>query len=82
MGALEEVFASMGKPLNIYSDEEGVMNSDTFFLTFINERKFKHTQPSTHAHTAERFIQPYLGGGFLQPLEFATTLGWFIPDHR
>ena len=52
---LEEIFAIMGKPQQIYSDEEGAMNSDTF-LTFINKHKFKHIQTSTHAHTAERFI--------------------------
>ena len=34
------------------------MNSDTF-LTFINKHKFKHIQTSTHAHTAERFIQTF-----------------------
>ena len=28
---LEEVFAIMGTPHQIYSDEEGAMNSDTFF---------------------------------------------------
>ena len=30
MRALEKEFASMGKPQNVYSDEEGAMNSDTF----------------------------------------------------
>ena len=34
------------------------MNSDTF-LTFKNEHTFKHIQTSTHAHTAERFIQTF-----------------------
>ena len=53
---LEEVFAIMGKPQQIYNDEEGAMNPNTF-LTFINKHKFKHIQTSTHAHTAERFIQ-------------------------
>ena len=36
---LEEVFAIMGTPQQIYTDEEGAMNSDTF-LTFINKHKF------------------------------------------
>ena len=58
MRALEEVFASMGKPIQLYSDEEGAMNSDTF-LTFINKHKFKHIQTSTHARTAERFVQTF-----------------------
>ena len=55
---LEEVFAIMGKPQQIYSDEEGAMNSDTS-LTFINRHTFKHIQTSTHAHTAERLIQTF-----------------------
>ena len=55
---LEEVVVIMGKPQQIYSDEEGAMNSDTF-LTFTNKHKFKHIQTSTHAHTAERFIQTF-----------------------
>ena len=55
---LGKVFATMGKPQQIYSDEEGAMNSDSF-LTFTNEHKFKHIQTSTHAHTAERFIQTF-----------------------
>ena len=55
---LEEVFAIMGKPQQIYSDEEGAMNSYTL-LTFINKHRFKHIQTSTHAHTAERFIQTF-----------------------
>ena len=55
---LEEVFASLGKPQQIYTDEEGAMNSDTC-LTFINKHKFKHIQTSTPTHTAERFIQTF-----------------------
>ena len=55
---LEEVFATMGTPKQTYSDEEGAMNSDTF-LTFINKHKFKHVQTSTHAYTAERYIQTF-----------------------
>ena len=54
----EQVFAIMGKPQQIYSDEEGAMNSDTV-LTFINTHTFKHIQTSTHAHAAERFIQTF-----------------------
>ena len=58
MRALEDVFKSLCKPLNIYTDEEGAMNSDTC-LTFINKYNFKHMQTTTHAHTAERFIQTF-----------------------
>ena len=58
MRGLEEVFSIMGTPKQIYSDEEGAMNSITF-LTFINKHKFKHVQTSTHAHAAERFIQTF-----------------------
>ena len=49
---LEEAFATMGTPHQIYTDEEGAM-------TFINKHNFKHIQLSTHAHTAERFIQTF-----------------------
>ena len=45
MRGLEEVFATMGTPKQIYSDEEGATNSATF-LTF---NKFKHIQGATNS---------------------------------
>ena len=55
---LEEVFATMGQPQQIYNDAEGATNSNKC-LTFINKHQFKHIQTSTHAHTAERFVQTF-----------------------
>ena len=49
---LEEVFATMGKPQQIYSNEEGAMNSDTVlsFIKNLDFNTYEHqhmpTQPS------------------------------------
>ena len=56
--AVKEVFTEIGIPKNIYSDEEGSFNSPKY-IKFINEHKVKHTQTSTHAPTAERFIRTF-----------------------
>ena len=48
----------MGKPKQLYSDEEGSFNS-TKYIRFLNENNIKHVQTTTHAHTAERFIQTF-----------------------
>ena len=45
----------MGKPKQLYSDEEGSFNS-TKYIRFINETNIKHVQTTTHAHTVERFV--------------------------
>ena len=42
----------------IHSDEEGAFNSNKY-IKAINEQNIKHIQTTTHAHTAERFIQTF-----------------------
>ena len=54
MISLEEVFASMGKPRNVYSDEEGAMNPDTS-LTFIHKHTVNsNTYEHQHMHIQQR----------------------------
>ena len=57
--ALKKVIENIGKPKQIYSDEEGAFNSNKY-IKFINEQNIKHIQTTTHAHPAERFIQTWL----------------------
>ena len=47
---LKENFKTMGKPTQLYSDEEGSFNS-TKYIRFLNENNIKHKQTVTHAHT-------------------------------
>ena len=49
----------MGKPKQIYSDEEGGLRS-LQFNRFMNENDMKSIQTSTHAHTVEIFIKTFL----------------------
>ena len=56
--ALKKVIETLGKPKQLYSDEEGAFNS-TKYIRFINEQNIKHIQTTTHAHTAERYIQTF-----------------------
>ena len=56
---LNLIFKSMGKPKQIYSDEEGALRS-LQFNRFMNENGMKSIQTSTHAHTVERFIRTFL----------------------
>ena len=52
---LKLIFEELGKPTQLYSDEESSLRSTEFFR-FINEHNIKTIQTSTHAHTVERFI--------------------------
>ena len=54
--ALNLICWSMGKPKQLYSDEESSFRANVFFR-FINENDVKHVQTSTHAPSAERFIR-------------------------
>ena len=51
--ALKMIFQSMGKPKQLYSDEEGGFRAREF-IRFINENHIKHIQTSTHAPSVER----------------------------
>ena len=48
----------MGKPKQLYSDEESSVRAKVFFR-FINESDIKHIQTSTHAPSVERFIRTF-----------------------
>ena len=50
---LKKIFSSMGKPKQVYSDEESSMMFAKMFR-FLSENEFKSIQTTTHAHTAER----------------------------
>ena len=52
---LNKIFTSMGKPKQLYSDEESSMRSATM-IKLINET----VQTTTHAHTVERFIRTFI----------------------
>ena len=54
--ALKSIFQSMGKPKQLYSDEESSFRAKVFFR-FINGNDIEHVQTSTHAPSAERFIR-------------------------
>ena len=45
----------MGKPMQLYSDEESSFRAKVFFR-FISENDIKNVQTSTHAPSVERFI--------------------------
>ena len=55
---LNNIFISMGKPKQLYSDEESSMRSATM-IRFLNENELKSVQTTTHAHTVERFIRTF-----------------------
>ena len=55
---LKEIFKTMGKPKQLYSDEEGSFNS-LKYIRFLNGHHIKHIQTVTHAHTVERFVQTF-----------------------
>ena len=63
--ALKKVIETIGKHQQIYSDEEGAFNSIKY-TKFINEHNIKHIQTTTHAHTAERFIQTFLNNMYIR----------------
>ena len=48
----------MGKPKQLYSDEESSFRANVFFK-FIGGNYIKHIQTSTHAPSAERFIRTF-----------------------
>ena len=52
------IVRSMGKPKQLYSDEESSFRAKVFFRC-MNENDVKHIQTSTHAPSAERFIRTF-----------------------
>ena len=55
---LKKIFTSMGKPKQLYSDEESSMRSAKMYR-LLNENEIKSVQTTTHAHTVERFIRTF-----------------------
>ena len=48
----------MGKPKQLYSDEESSMRA-VKMNRFLNDNDLKSIQTTTHAHTVERFIKTF-----------------------
>ena len=48
----------MGKPKQLYSDEESSFRANVFFR-YLNGNGIKHIQTSTHAPSAERFVRTF-----------------------
>ena len=55
---LKKIFISLGKPKQLYSDEEYPMRS-VKMKRFLNDTDIKTIQTTTHAHTVERFIRTF-----------------------
>ena len=55
---IREIIASMGKPKQLYSDEESSMRS-LKMVQFLKQNEIKSVQTTTHAHTVERFIRTF-----------------------
>ena len=55
---IKKIIASMGKPKQLYSDEESSMRS-LKMNRFLNDNDIKAIQTTTHAHTVERFIRTF-----------------------
>ena len=56
---LNKIFISLGKPNQLYSDEESSMRS-VKMNRFLNDNDLKTIQTTTHAHTVERFIRTFI----------------------
>ena len=55
---IKKIIGSMGKPKQLYSDEESSVKSAKM-VEFLNRTEIKSVQTSTHAHTVERFIRTF-----------------------
>ena len=56
--ALKLIFEQLGKPKQLYSDEESSLRSKGLFR-LLNEHNIKAIQTLTHAHGIERFIYTF-----------------------
>ena len=55
---LKLIIEELGKPKQLYSDEESSLRSQEFFRC-INEYNIENIQTTTHAHTVECFIYTF-----------------------
>ena len=58
IAGLKKIIAEMGKPKQLYSDEESSVKSAKM-VEFLNRTEIKSVQTSTHAHTVERFVRTF-----------------------
>ena len=58
IAGLKKIFESMGKPKQLYSDEESSMRSSQM-NKFIHDSETKSIQTTAHAHTIERFARTF-----------------------
>ena len=58
IAGLRKITASMGKPKQVYSDEESSVKSAKM-VEPLNRTEIKSVQTSTHAHTVERFVRTF-----------------------
>ena len=58
IAGLKKIIGSMGKPKQLYSDEESSVKSAKI-VEFLNRTEIKSVQTSTHAHTVERSIRTF-----------------------
>ena len=58
IAGLKKIIAEMGKPKQLYSDEESSVKFAKM-VEFLNRTEIKSVQTSTHAHTVERFIRTF-----------------------
>ena len=55
---IKKIIESMGKPKQLYSDEESSMRSAKM-IKFLKQNEIKSIQTTTHAHTVERYIKTF-----------------------
>ena len=55
---IKKIIESMGKPKQLYSDEESSLRSAKM-IKFLKQNEIKSIQTTTHAHTVERFIRTF-----------------------
>ena len=55
---IKKIITSMGKPKQLYSDEESSMRS-LKMVKFLKQNEITSFQTTTHAHTVERFIRTF-----------------------
>ena len=58
IAGLKKMFESMGKPKQLYSDEESSMRSSEM-NRFLHDNDIKSTQTATHAHAVERLVRTF-----------------------
>ena len=73
---LKKITGSMGKPKQLYSDEESSVKS-TKMVTFLNRTEIKSAQTSTHGHTVERFIRTFIDNLYRRLDALKQSKKWF-----